>query len=235
MLVKLMTKVITKIKKRPYQIDENIADGIMLSIVFEKGIMLLKGLWHKIFIKESKGLLFVGKKVKLKCRRKMIFKGTSIIDDGVKIDALSKSGIEIGENFSLGRNSIIECTGVINELGEKLVIGNNVGIAANAFIAVRGLVEIGDDTIIGPNVKIHAENHIFSNIEKPIRLQGATRKGIKIGKDCWIGSGVTILDGVTIGDGCVIAAGAVVTKSFENCSVIGGVPAKLIKNRKSDK
>ena len=223
MLVKLMTKVITKIKKRPYQIDENIADGIMLSIVFEKGIMLLKGLWHKIFIKESKGLLFVGKKVKLKCRRKMIFKGTSIIDD------------EIGENFSLGRNSIIECTGVINELGEKLVIGNNVGIAANAFIAVRGLVEIGDDTIIGPNVKIHAENHIFSNIEKPIRLQGATRKGIKIGKDCWIGSGVTILDGVTIGDGCVIAAGAVVTKSFENCSVIGGVPAKLIKNRKSDK
>ena len=234
MLVKLMSKVISKIKHTNYKIDSNITDSVMLGIIFEKMMMLIRGLKHKLFIKKSKGLLFVGKRVQLKCRRKMIFNGTAILEDGVKIDALSKGGIEVGEGFSLGRNSIIECTGVIRELGEKLTIGKNVGIAANAFISMRGPVEIGDDTIFGPNVAIHAENHNFDDINKPIRLQGATRKGIRIGKDCWIGSGVKILDGVTIGNGCIIAAGAVVNKDIPDYSIAGGVPAKVIKNRKEE-
>jgi acetyltransferase-like isoleucine patch superfamily enzyme len=65
----------------------------------------------------------------------------------------------------------------------------------------------------------------------PIRHQGVSRKGIKIGKNCWIGSKVTVLDGVTIGTGSIIAAGSVVTKSFPENSIIGGVPAKLLKTR----
>lgn len=235
MLVKIMSKVISKIKHTNYEIDNNITDSVMLSIIFEKFFMVVRGFLNKPFIKKSKGLLFVGKHVKLKCRKKMIFNGTTIIEDGVKIDALSKGGIEIGENFSLGRNSIIECTGVIRELGDKLTIGNNVGIAANAFISMRGPVVIGNDTIFGPNVAIHAENHNFKDLKTPIRLQGATRKGIKIGNNCWIGSGVKILDGVTIGDGCIIAAGAVVTKDIPDNSIAGGVPAKVIKTRKEDK
>ena len=71
----------------------------------------------------------------------------------------------------------------------------------------------------------------FQNISEAIRQQGVTRKGINIGRNCWIGSKVTILDGVTIGEGCIIAAGAVVTQSFPENSVIAGVPAKLIKSR----
>lgn len=231
MLVKIMSKVISKIKHCDYKIDENITDSVMLEIIFEKGFMFLRGLWHKIFIKKSKGLLFVGKRVQLKCRGKMIFKGTTLIEDGVKIDALSRGGIEVGENFSIGRNSIIECTGVIRELGEKLTIGKNVGIAANAFISMRGPVTIGDDTIFGPNVAIHAENHNFKDAKVPIRLQGATRKGVTIGSDCWIGSNVKILDGVTIGNGCIIAAGAVVNKDIPDYSIAGGIPAKIIKER----
>lgn len=231
MLVKIMSKVISKIKHCDYKVDENITDSVMLGIIFEKGFMFLRGLWHKIFIKKSKGLLFVGKRVQLKCRGKMIFKGTTLIEDGVKIDALSRGGIEVGENFSIGRNSIIECTGVIRELGEKLTIGKNVGIAANAFISMRGPVTIGDDTIFGPNVAIHAENHNFNDAKVPIRLQGATRKGVTIGSDCWIGSNVKILDGVTIGNGCIIAAGAVVNKDIPDYSIAGGIPAKIIKER----
>lgn len=235
MLIKIMSKVISKLKHTEYKIDDNITDAVMLRIIFEKGFMVLRGLRNKIFIKKSKGLLFVGKKVQLKCRGKMIFHGTTLIEDGVKIDALSKGGIEVGENFSVGRNSIIECTGVIRELGEKLTIGKNVGIAANAFISMRGPVTIGDDTIFGPGVSIHAENHNFDDVETPIRMQGATRKGVNIGRDCWIGSGVKILDGVTIGDGCIIAAGAVVNKDIPEYSIAGGVPAKVIKSRKEER
>ena len=122
----------------------------------------------------------------------------------VKIDALSKGGIKIGKNFSIGRNSIIECTGVLRKLGESLEIGENVGIAANAFIAVRGNLKIGSNTIFGPNVSIHTENHNFGELDKPIRLQGATRKGVEIGEDCWIGSKAVILDGVKIGNHVIV-------------------------------
>ena len=62
-------------------------------------------------------------------------------------------------------------------------------------------------------------------------MQGATRKGVEIGKDCWIGANVCILDGVKIGDKCIVAAGAVVNKDVPSNSIVGGVPAKIIKMR----
>ncbi|MBL0095879.1 MAG: hypothetical protein IPP46_04855 [Bacteroidetes bacterium] len=65
-------------------------------------------------------------------------------------------------------------------------------------------------------------------------LSGTERKGIHIGKNCWIGAKVTILDGVQIGANSIIAAGAVVTKSMPDNAVIGGVPAKVIRLRNQD-
>jgi len=63
-------------------------------------------------------------------------------------------------------------------------------------------------------------------------LQGVTRIGIEIGKNCWIGAKVTILDGAKIGNGCIIAAGSVITnKEFPDNSVIAGIPGKIIKTR----
>ncbi len=231
---KLINKVITKIKKEPYEIDEAITFGTIVGVIFERGMMVLRGIFKKPFFKKSKGIVFIGKRVKIKNKKKISFNGSATIEDGCFIQALSKDGMIVGNNFSLGRNSIIECTGVIRELGEELIIGDNVGIAANAFIAMRGKVEIGNNTIFGPNVSIHAENHNFSEIDKPIKLQGATRKGVKIGEDCWIGSKAVILDGVTIGSHSIIAAGAVVTKDIPEYCIAGGVPAKVIKMRKEE-
>ena len=232
---KILNKLISKIKGEKYEIDEAISISTMFGLIWTKGMMVLRGILRKPFFNKSKGILFIGKRVKIKNKQKITFNGSATIEDGCFIEALSKGGIEIGNNFSLGRNSIIECTGVIRELGEKLIIGQNVGIAANAFIAMRGKVEIGDDTIFGPGVSIHAENHNFKDLDKPIRLQGATRKGIKIGKNCWIGSKVIILDGVNIGDNVIIGAGAVVTKDIPDYAIAVGTPARIIKIRKEEK
>jgi acetyltransferase-like isoleucine patch superfamily enzyme len=183
-------------------------------------------------MRKARGLLFVGKNVKILARKHIELGGGSTIEDGCFINGLCKGGIRIGNNFSLGRNSIIECTGVIRELGESLEIGDDVGIAANAFISVRGSVRIGDSTIFGPNVSLFSENHNSSDLKVPIYLQGATRLGITIGEDCWLGANVTVLDGVTIGDKCIVAAGAVVDRDIPPYSVAGGVPAKILKSRK---
>lgn len=222
----LINRVITKIKKEPYEIDDEITLRTLINIIIVRLIMTLRGTFYKLFFKKSDGILFIGKKVKIRNKKKIVFKGSATIEDGCFIQALSKGGIKIGNNFSLGRNSIIECTGVISELGEELIIGDNVGIAANAFIAMRGKIEIGDNTIIGPGVSIHAENHNFNRIDIPIKGQGATRKGIKIGEDCWIGSKVVILDGVEIGNHSVIAAGAVVTKNVPEYAIVGRSTSK---------
>ena len=232
MFSKFLSKVISKIKKEDYVVDSNITFGVVFGTVLRKVRMLFKGILMKPFFKKAKGTLFIGKKCDIRCKNKIEFQGSATIEDYVKIDALSKGGIKIGNNFSIGRNSIIECTGVLRELGESFEIGENVGIAANAFIAVRGKLKIGNNTILGPGVSIHTENHNFNDIDKPIRLQGATRKGVEIGDDCWIGSKVVILDGVKIGSHVIVAAGAVVNKDVSDYAIVGGVPAKVIKMRK---
>jgi acetyltransferase-like isoleucine patch superfamily enzyme len=117
-----------------------------------------------------------------------------------------------------------------NNLGSHIYIGENVGIGEFAYLGGGGGLEIGNDCIVGQYFSCHPENHNYEDPKQLIREQGVSRKGIIIGSNCWIGAKVTILDGVIIGSNCVIAAGAVVTKSMPSNSVIGGVPARVIKS-----
>ena len=147
------------------------------------------------------------------------------------IDALSKKGLIIGDNFSLGRFSSIECTGNIKSLGVGLTIGDNVGIGSYSFLGCAGGIVIGSDTIMGNYVSFHAENHNFNRTDIPIRLQGVNHQGIKIGKNCWLGAKVTILDGAHIQDNTIIAAGSVVKAGlYEPFSIYAGIPARKIKS-----
>jgi len=227
-----MSKILSIIKKEPYNLDEGMSIYELFSVLLDRGFQILRGVATKPMLKKSKGLIFRGKNVKIISPRKISCGSNFILEDNCFINAISRLGIVAGDNVSIGRNSIIECTGVIREVGEGIIIGNNVGIAANAFIAARGIIDIGQDTIIGPGVSLHAENHNFSNLDVPVRRQGATRKGIIIGPDCWIGAKAIILDGVRIGRGVVVGAGSVINKNIPEFSVVAGVPAKIIKSRK---
>lgn len=84
-------------------------------------------------------------------------------------------------------------------------------------------------------VSIYGFNHGIDSLDIPIRAQAHTSKGVEIGSDVWIGTHAVILDGCNIGDHSVIAAGAVVTKSFPEYSIIGGNPARLIRDRREQK
>jgi maltose O-acetyltransferase len=119
-----------------------------------------------------------------------------------------KSGAEISPNCTVGNNS---------ELGTRCLI--------------QGNVIIGDDVIMGPDVKIYSKNHKFDRIDMPIKNQGEDCSSTSIGNDVWIGANVLIMAGVKIGNHSVIAAGSVVTKDVSAYSVYGGIPAKFIKKR----
>lgn len=234
-MVKFVSWLISKIKHHEYKVDKEIKSSDLLTIMISRFFMLIRGIKHKVLLKKTSGLLFVGKRVKICSHSHMECGSGMTIEDGCFINALCKNGVKIGNNFSLGHNSMVECTGVIRELGDQLIIGDNVGIAANAFISVRGKVKIGSNTIFGPSVKLFSENHIFSDLNTPIYLQGATRKGISIGEDCWIGSNVTVLDGVHIGNKVVIAAGAVVNRDIPDYAIAGGIPARILKIRNEER
>ena len=227
---KVVNQIIKRLGRSDYHLDDNITNIDLLIIVWIKGMQVIRGFYYKLFLKKTKGLLFIGKNVELNFCSKISCGKSVTIDNNVKINALSKNGINIGNNVSILKNTIIDCIGVFNNIGEGLIIGNNVGIAQNCFIQVRANVSIGNDVIFGPNVSIFSENHLFENTNIPIRKQGVSRKGVLIEEGVWIGTRAVVLDGVTIGKNSVIAAGSVVNKNVPPYTVFGGVPAKLIKN-----
>jgi len=228
----LLEKIISRIKHDNYKLEYKFSVFEIASILLIKFIAALRGiLFIKFFLYKSKGILFAEKGAKVLFPRNVICGKNMNLMAYSLINALCKKKVVIGDNFTLGRFAIIECTGVLRNVGESLIIGNNVGINHYCFIGVRGSIEIGDNVIFGPRVNVFSENHNFADRSIPIKHQGTTKGKTVIGSDVWIGANASIMSGVSIGNGAIIAAGAVVTQDVAPFSIVGGVPAKVIKMR----
>ena len=109
---------------------------------------------------------------------------------------------------------------------ENISIGNDVYIAHNVWINAVGKLNLEDEVIISPNCVIDTSKHVYENGK--ITNKSYFEK-ISIGKGTWIAANTTIKYGIQIGNGCIVSANSCVTKSFGDYLMIGGVPAKLIK------
>jgi maltose O-acetyltransferase len=128
-----------------------------------------------------------------------------------------------------GQNINIESNAYIAD-GIGITIGTNSGIGINAVI--QRYVSIGNNVIMGRDVLVMTNEHEYSNPLVPILQQGAREPSpVIIEDDVYIGSRVIILPGVKIGKGSILGAGAVIASNVEPYSIVGGVPAKLIKKR----
>ena len=140
------------------------------------------------------------------------------------VDASRSAGVSFGDKVTLNRFAYVQGGNGGVRLGDRVEINNF------SIINGTGGVDIGDDTLVGPGVRIISYQHRHAR-GATIRSQAVDARPIRIGRDCWLGANAVILAGVTIGDGAVVAAGAVVREDVPVHAIVAGVPATVKKYR----
>ena len=222
MLKKTLQNILKK-KGKTYEIDSNIPDGLIFYTFKTRMFMLLRGL---LFLRKK---VFLGADVKILNKSNFDFGHNVTIEAHSIIDGYSSRRITLGNNAKIGMYSKLLSTSHLATYGKGLIMGNNSAVGDFCHFGAPGGITIGNDVIMGSFVSFHSENHNFQDTSKLIREQGVNSKGITLGNNIWVGARVTFLDGCEVGDNSVVAAGAVVNGIFPANSVIGGVPAKVIK------
>lgn len=218
----------TRTKGVQYVLDPNLPLSALLGLGARRLAWLVRG---RLRFPLHAGSIFIAGNVTLRNKSFIICGRGVTLGQGCTIDGLSQNGVRLGNNVNIGPYSIIQASGVLTKLGTGLVMGDNSAIGGYSFVGCGGGVKIGADVIMGQYISFHSENHIFDRIDTTIRSQGVTRHGILIEDDCWVGAKATFLDGCHVGRGCVVAAGSVVRGKIPPYSVIGGVPARVLRRR----
>lgn len=129
--------------------------------------------------------------------------------------------------ISIAPGAWLETGVVLHAFGGSIRLGQDVFLGPHVVIYGHGGVEIGDNCLIAMHCRILSSNHGVPAIGVTIRSQPDELRPTRLGRDVWLGAGVTVLGGVTIGDGCIVGAGAVVTNDLPPGSISHGAPATV--------
>jgi acetyltransferase-like isoleucine patch superfamily enzyme len=119
---------------------------------------------------------------------------------------------------------------VLFNSGSNIELGDEVFLNRGVMLDDRAPLTIGDFTVVAAGALIETHGHIYDDFTKPLAQGGRTFAPVKIGPDCLIGFNAAIMSGVTIGERCIVAASSVVTKDVADRTIVGGVPARKIKD-----
>jgi galactoside O-acetyltransferase len=144
-----------------------------------------------------------------------------------------RAHVQFSSKIRFGSGTTVRDYAIINTSGGCVTFGRGCELGPFSMVATKSKdIRLGDHVRIGPHVSMTASNRNYQRRDILIVEQGHREEGITIDSDVWIGSGAVITDGVHIGQGAVVASGAVVTKDVAPYSIVGGVPAKVIGERK---
>ena len=192
------------------------------------GFLLRKILYKSLFAEIGYGVVF-GRNMVIRHPHKMKIGNNVVIDDNCVLDAKGCQGTD----FVIGDNVILSRGCILSAKDGKLSIGDNTNFGANCLIYAVKELNIGSDTLFAAQCYVGGSMYYFDRPDIPPIQQGSYANGVSIGDGCWLGAGVKVIDGVKVGDGVILGTGAVVNKDIEPFSVAVGVPAKVIKKRKT--
>lgn len=222
-MIKVFIQKLLNKAGKTYTIDPQIPTTLLLYTLWTRAWMLVRGI---VCMRRK---VFLGPGCTIKNKSNFQFGRNVTIEGYTILDGYATEPIILGDNAKIGMYSKLLSTSHLATYGKGLKMGNNSAIGDFTHFGAPGGIEIGNDVIMGSYISFHAENHNFSDSTRLIREQGVSSKGIRLGNNIWVGAKVTFLDGCEVGDNSVVAAGAVVTGKFPPNSVIGGVPARILK------
>jgi acetyltransferase-like isoleucine patch superfamily enzyme len=189
--------------------------------------IIIRGFLYRMIL-QMDGWAAIEKSVRLRFADKIRLAHGVYLDENVYLHACP-NGISIGRHSIVMHGSVLHVYNFRNLPHSGIRIGHNCLIGEYNVIRGQGGITIGDRVYTSPFTQIIAVNHVFDDPNQSFVDQGITAEGIVIEDDVWIGAGAVITDGVRIGKGAVIAAGAVVTQDVPPHVVMGGVPARQLK------
>lgn len=140
--------------------------------------------------------------------------------------------IEIGDQCMIAE-LVTLCAGMApgHDLGPEPVlrVGDRCVIGRGSHIVAHHSIEIGDDVFTGPYVYVTDQNHSYADVDVPVGRQWPVNSSVRIGSGTWLGTGAIVLPGAVIGRNVVVAAGAVVRGVVPDYAVVGGVPARVLR------
>ena len=163
--------------------------------------------------------------LKLRFRGRLRTDGLAFVGPGVTFEIGPEACVHLGRWSWIGHGCKIRAHEGEVHIGAKTVLGQECTISAYQHVS------IGRECIVADRVMLIDFDHGVVETERPIREQGIYKRDVHIGHNIWIGYGACILRGVTIGDNSVIGTSSVVTCDVDANSVVGGIPAKLIRRR----
>jgi acetyltransferase-like isoleucine patch superfamily enzyme len=187
----------------------------------------VRSLLYRLILR-MQGLAAIEAGVRLRYTSHIILGNNVYLDQGVYLHACPQ-GIAIGDNTLIMHGAILHVYNFRNLPHAFIHIGRDSLIGERSILRGQGGITLGDRVYTGPLVQLLAVNHVFADPTRSFVEQGITAEGIVVEDDVWIGAGTIITDGVRIGRGAVVAAGAVVTADVAPHTVVGGVPARTLK------
>ena len=191
--------------------------------------LFLRSKMYPLVLGKTGGNVTFGVNVVLRQPHKIRIGRDVVVDDGCCLDAkgTDNEGITIGDGVFIGRNTILSCK------NGDIVIDDHANIGFNSEIFSASRVRLGKNTLVAAYTYLVGGDHLYDRVDIPVLQQGRTSKGIDVDDNAWLGAHVVVSDGSRVGRDAIIGAGAVVIGDVLPFHIAAGVPAKVIRDRRT--